>query len=174
MIRCLICEADIEEGRVKKLCPPCMRMIYEKVNKLIGAGFADWGLRSDDALQPEGAGRKDDSGKLRFELLPPDAIEQIVFILTKGAEKYASRNWEKGLSYGRVYGALQRHLSEFWKGNDVDKEWQAHHLAHAGCCVLFLLSYELRQMKEFDDRPQTTTVKGVEKLDMMNTEEPTL
>lgn len=97
-------------------------------------------------------GKKNDSGKLRFELLPPEAVEQIVHVLTQGAQKYADRNWEAGLSYGRVYGALQRHLSEFWKGNDIDPEWGAHHLAHAGCCLLFFLTYEMRGMKKWDDR----------------------
>jgi len=77
----------------------------------------------------------------------------------KGAEKYVQRNWEKGISYGRVYGALQRHLNEFWKGNNLDPEWDIHHLAHAGCCLLFLLTYEARGMKEWDDRPVKTQTK---------------
>lgn len=100
------------------------------------------------------SGKKNDSDKPRFELLPPEAVEQIVHVLTRGAEKYQARNWEKGISYSRVYGALQRHLNEFWKGNNIDPEWGLHHLAHAGCCLLFLLTYEVRGMEKWDDRPK--------------------
>ena len=98
-------------------------------------------------------GTKHDIGKPRFDLVPPEALEEIVKVLTFGASKYAARNWEKGIQYGRVYGALQRHLSAFWKGEDKDPETDLPHLAHAGCCLFFLLTYHQRGMKEWDDRP---------------------
>ena len=44
-------------------------------------------------------GRKDDDGKLRYDLIPPLALEEVVRVLTFGAEKYGPNNWRavKGL-----------------------------------------------------------------------------
>ena len=42
-----------------------------------------------------------DSGKLRYDLIPVDALEAIVEVLTWGADnKYKDRNWEKGTAWG--------------------------------------------------------------------------
>lgn len=100
-------------------------------------------------------GRKDDDDKQRWDLVPYDALGQIVNVLTFGARKYDPRNWEKGIRYGRVFAALQRHLTAWWEGEDMDPESKQHHLAHAGCCLLFLLAYETRELGEGeqDDRP---------------------
>lgn len=98
--------------------------------------------------------KKYDHGKPRYDLVPGDALEEIVKVLTYGAEKYADRNWEKGLSYGRVFAAMMRH-SWSWlrrENNGVDPETGLSHLAHAGCCIMFLLAFEQRGMTNFDDR----------------------
>jgi hypothetical protein len=98
-------------------------------------------------------GKKNDGGKLRYDLLPPDALREIVRVLTVGAEKYSDRNWELGLKFGRVFGAAMRHLWAWWARENDDPETKISHLAHAGCCVLFLLTYQCRSLKRFDDRP---------------------
>ena len=97
-------------------------------------------------------GLKLDKGKTRYELLSPYALEQIAQVLTYGAKKYAPRNWEKGIAWGRVFGALMRHMWAWWRGENLDKETGLSHLAHAGCCLMFLLHYT-EHRKEFDDRP---------------------
>ena len=99
-------------------------------------------------LSKEGA--KYDNGKLRFDLLPVEAIEDIVAVFTYGANKYADRNWEKGIKYGRVFGAIMRHLWSFWRGEDADPESKHPHLAHAACGFLFLLKYSSNS-KDFID-----------------------
>ena len=101
-------------------------------------------------------GRKNDTGKLRVDLLPVDALESVSEVLTFGAKKYADRNWEKGMSWSRVYGAGLRHLFAFWKGENSDPESGLPHLAHAMCCVMFLLSYYLRNTPG-EDRPCVST-----------------
>lgn len=97
-------------------------------------------------------GRKDDTGKNPWHLLPSDALDEITKVLKHGAEKYTPRNWERGMAYSRPFSALQRHIWAWWRGEDKDPETGLSHVAHAACCCLFLLAYELRAMKHHDDR----------------------
>ena len=97
-------------------------------------------------------GRKDDQGKVRMELLPHELMIGVAKVLTFGAKKYNDRNWEKGMAWSRVYGALQRHLVAWWAGESRDEETGYSHLWHAGCCLAFLMAYEMRGIGK-DDRP---------------------
>lgn len=99
-------------------------------------------------------GRKDDGGKLRMDLLAPEALRGVAEVLTYGASKYDDRNWEAGIKWGRVYAALLRHLTSWWGGEELDEESGKHHLDHAGCCIHFLQTYR-HTRPEFDDRPGT-------------------
>lgn len=98
------------------------------------------------------SGRKDDTGKTRLELIPPTLLWAVGEVLGFGANKYAARNWEKGIQYGRVYGALQRHLNAFWAGDDIDAESTLPHLWHAACCIAFLIEFEELGREDLDDR----------------------
>lgn len=111
-------------------------------------GFA-W---DSDAKPKEDEGVKADDGKDRWDLLPVLALSSVVDVLSFGAKKYGDRNWEKGMGYSRLYGALLRHAVAWWNGQTFDKETGHHHLAHAACCCLFLIEYHYRQ-KGKDDRP---------------------
>lgn len=97
-------------------------------------------------------GKKFDQDKVRYDLLPIDALEEISKVLTFGAKKYSDRNWEKGMDYSRLYRGALGHIWYWWRKNDLDPETGLSHLAHAGCCVLFLLSYMLRKTPN-DNRP---------------------
>lgn len=91
-----------------------------------------------------GEGRKDDTGKLPYELIAPEFLEEIAKVLEFGARKYAPRNWEHGMAWGRCFGALMRHMWSWWRGEEKDAETGFSHLAHAGCCLMFLTAYERR------------------------------
>ena len=107
-------------------------------------------------------GIKHDSGKTMIELFPGDALFAISDILTFGAKKYAVRNWELGMSWSRPFGALMRHMWSWWQGKgptnenfvfgELDEESKRSHLWHAGCCLVFLIAYEMRKVGT-DDRP---------------------
>jgi len=99
-------------------------------------------------------GRKDDTGKDPWHLFPFDAARAIVKVLEFGAKKYAPRNWEKGMAWSRLYDACIRHLTAWFEGEKADPETGHSHLWHAGCCVLFLIAYEIRGVGA-DDRPKT-------------------
>jgi hypothetical protein len=97
-------------------------------------------------------GKKFDTDKLPWHLLPGDAVEEIVKVLQFGAGKYSERNWEKGMAWNRPFAALMRHMWAWWRREERDPETGLSHLAHAGCCLLFLLAYEKRSTGE-DNRP---------------------
>ena len=96
---------------------------------------------------------KHDQDKPRIDLIPPQAIIDIAEVLTYGAGKYDSHNWRDngGFDYSRLYAAAQRHLLSFWDGQSLDKETGMSHLAHAACCIVFLMSYEAEDNGK-DDR----------------------
>ena len=87
-----------------------------------------------------GLGVKFDGHKPRWSLLPKGAVLQIIEVLEFGAAKYAENNWqyvENGRQ--RYYDALMRHMEAWWLGEKTDPESGLSHLAHAGCCLVFLL-----------------------------------
>lgn len=96
-------------------------------------------------------GKKNDSEKIRMELLSTTALLEIAKVMTFGAKKYDADNWRGGIAWRRVLGAALRHLTAFNDGEDTDPETGLSHLAHLGCCVMFLLEYE-KTHKELDDR----------------------
>lgn len=93
---------------------------------------------------PVGEGVKFDADKPRYDLIPPELNEAVAQVLTFGAAKYAARNWEQGMNWGRAYAALQRHMNAFWAGEDNDPETGMPHTWHAGCCIAFLIAFEAR------------------------------
>lgn len=82
-------------------------------------------------------GRKYDSGKLLWDLLPFDVIEKVVEVLTYGAEKYEPNNWQKVETY-RYISALFRHIVSWLLGESDDKESSKHHIDHAICNLIFI------------------------------------
>lgn len=97
------------------------------------------------------AGNRYNQGKVRLDLLPVGPIMEIGKVFTFGAEKYAPRNWEKGLKWSTCIASLKRHIAAFESGEDFDPESGLLHLAHAGCNILFLLEY-YKTHPDFDDR----------------------
>lgn len=94
-----------------------------------------------------------DAGKLRYDLIPPDALRELARVYTVGAQKYGDRNWEKGMSWGRAFGSLMRHLWDWFWGVEADDEDGLHPLAHGAFRVFQLLAYSLRGIGT-DDRPK--------------------
>ena len=100
-------------------------------------------------------GRKDDTNKLRYDLLPPGPLAEVARVYTIGAGKYEDRNWEKGLKWGRVFAAMMRHAWAWWRGEKFDPIDGQHHLASVVWCALALMEYETTHT-ELDDRIAST------------------
>ena len=97
-------------------------------------------------MQPiDEQGVKYDEDKPRFSLVPSASLRAIAQVLTYGARKYPQAdNWKRvDNARERYTDALLRHVYAWMDGEALDPESGLHHLAHAGCCVLFLLHFEL-------------------------------
>ena len=86
--------------------------------------------------------RKEDTDKPRFDLIPPLAEEEIARVLTFGAQKYAPGNWRKVDDPARYVAAALRHINAYRSGQTHDGETELHHLAHAMCCLAFIVELE--------------------------------
>ena len=89
-------------------------------------------------------GRKYDGGKLRYDLVPALALEEVVKVITKGAEKYDPDNWKR-VPEGRrrYYAATMRHM-EAWRKGEKQDEIGTHHIANAISNLMFILEKELQ------------------------------
>lgn len=84
-------------------------------------------------------GMKDDSNKIRMELVPMSVIENIAKILTYGAKKYSDNSWQNLDNFWNRYkGALLRHLAAIDKGELIDQESNLPHIDHVLCNAAFL------------------------------------
>lgn len=106
-----------------------------------------WDKQADEALKvSKNGGIKFDSDKPDYSLLPPNALEDVVKVLTIGAKKYDRHNWKKLDDLNdRYFAAAQRHLWALQKGETFDDETGIHHGAHAICCMMFLVEYNYLQ-----------------------------
>jgi hypothetical protein len=91
-------------------------------------------------------GIKYDNGKLAYNLVPMDALDEVVRRFTHGAAKYAPGNWQKvDNAVERYSAALMRHYSAFRQGERSDPE--APGLSHIGAVAwnaLVLVWFALR------------------------------
>jgi hypothetical protein len=96
---------------------------------------------------------KFDSGKPDWAILPLAASEEIIKVFEFGAAKYARGNFLQGngLSYIRVLNSTLRHVYSFMRGENLDPESGLSHLAHAGCNIYMLLTYELSKTPRTND-----------------------
>lgn len=88
----------------------------------------------------------------RFDLIPQGPLWTLAELYGKGAEKYAARNWERGYEWSKSFAALNRHLSLFWSGQDLDEETGLPHMASVAWHAFALMQF-MEQHPDFDDRP---------------------
>lgn len=125
---------------------------------VFGPGYSDparieptWNTEPNRITLPEGTALKFDTDKLPLHLLSTEAMNQTAAVLKFGAQKYAEHNWRKGFAWSRPLAAAMRHITAFNNGEDKDPESGLSHLAHAACCIMFLLEFE-KTHQHLDDR----------------------
>jgi hypothetical protein len=100
-------------------------------------------VQTADLQQSPTAGRKYDSGKPEYGLIPPHALDELAKVLTVGANKYDRENWKYVPEARRRYfDAMQRHLWAWKRGEIYDPETGLHHLSHAAACIFFLYEHD--------------------------------
>ena len=115
-------------------------------------------MSDDEVLHPldsgngETVGYKQDLGKIRWDLLPDEMLEEVAKVFTYGAEKYSDFNWRNGMRWSRLYAATWRHMVAWRKGETWDPESGCHHLAHVIWNVLILEEHQ-RLVIGIDDSP---------------------
>ena len=89
------------------------------------------------------SGTKLDATKPRWSLLPSGTIAQVIAVLEFGARKYAVNGWiDVPDAKTRYYDAAMRHLDAWHRGEVNDEESGLPHLAHAACCLLFVMWFD--------------------------------
>ncbi len=95
---------------------------------------------------------KADGEKLdRFDLLPWDIIMELAELYGIGARKYDDRNWEKGMSWGRLIRALFSHMAKFLLRRKYDPVDGQRHIISVIWCGVALAYYEKHEIGT-DDR----------------------
>jgi hypothetical protein len=112
------------------------------------------GMKRDDGevriVDPKTGGEKGVKDT-RFDLLPPEALEEIAKVYGFGAKKYDDNNWAKGYSWRLSFGAMMRHAWAWFRGEDYDPETGLHHMAHVAWHCLTIMTFQKENLGT-DDR----------------------
>jgi len=96
-----------------------------------------------------GASRSDPTGKGRFDLISPYALERLALHYEAGAKLHGDRNWEKGIPFSRLIDSAERHLNKF-KQRKADED----NLAAAMWQLCGLMHFQAVGPRSLDDRPR--------------------
>ena len=92
-----------------------------------------------------------------FYLMPYRVINSMADIYLYGCKKYDENNWKKGMLWGKIFGAFNRHAGKWFGGEEFDDESGMPHLGHALWQLFGLRWYELYK-KDLDDRWNNETL----------------
>jgi hypothetical protein len=102
-------------------------------------------------LKSDTPGTKKDQDKSRMDLIDPDFLEDIGYVMGFGAQKYAAHNWRNGIAVSRLVSAAFRHLAAINRGEEIDPETGKPHAAHLACNAMFL-HWMPKARPDMDDR----------------------
>jgi len=134
---------QVLDGLEHPVCVSCVE--YSNwVSRDVFKNIDDHGEAMSHRVIPSTTGVKFDNDKPQWSLLPFKALKEVVDVLTYGAKKYAPDNWKKVPDAKRRYiDAGFRHFTAYAAGEKLDPETGKSHLAHAICCLLYLLAFEI-------------------------------
>lgn len=86
---------------------------------------------------------KQDTGKPRISLVPPEIIRAIAKVREYGTKKYGNKDNWKTVDTERFYDAFLRHVvASMGDMGAIDEESGLPHLHHAACNLAFILDLE--------------------------------
>ena len=101
---------------------------------------------------------KYDNGKTDLSLIPVEVLVDVADVLGFGAVKYGRDNHRLDghkTEWSRTYASIQRHLVDFWSGQDIDPESGQKHITHAICQLIILATAINDGHTNMDDRYAT-------------------
>lgn len=101
-------------------------------------------------VDPDTGGEKGQKDA-QLSALDPLPLLELAKVAGFGADKYERYNFAKGYAWHFSFDAMQRHLLQFWSGEDLDEESGLPHLAHAMWHCHALMTFMLRN-RGTDDR----------------------
>lgn len=117
-----------------------------------------------DTLKDSGARREFGTGAVRDaegpekgmpHLRPVHALNKLDKHMARGARKYDSRNWEKGMPLSVYFDSAQRHADKLLAGYD-DEDHEAAWIWNVACFIETKKRIEMGLLpKELDDMPYT-------------------
>jgi len=97
--------------------------------------------------------------KPRPDLISPHAQMREGMIMTLGAQKYATRNWEKGMPISECIASAQRHIEKYKRG-DIDEDHLAQARWNLGAALHFEEEIKAGRLPpELNDMPRYATPK---------------
>lgn len=117
------------------------KSLFTEVTTL--ATYDQISLNLEEIVKVDQTGIKFDGDKPEFSLLPTGTLNPVLKVLGIGKKKYAKDNWQRvDNAKERYFNAAMRHITSWWEGEKTDPETGENHLAHALCCLLFLLWFD--------------------------------
>jgi hypothetical protein len=92
--------------------------------------------------------REPATGKGRPGLISPFALTRVAKWYELGANKYADRNWEKGMPFSRYTDSMFRHLIAWEKGDETED-----HLSAIIWNAMAIIHHQERKELKWDDMP---------------------
>lgn len=132
------------------------------------------GMGAEKITTADGGGLRFNVDKNLMDLLPPEWEWALADVTTQGSKKYDVRNWERGMKWSIMIGAMKRHLAKFacgerYDGDKLDVEagtTGCHHLAMVAWNALALMSYDLRGIGE-NDFPEAQKIELLQLVNAM-------
>ncbi|QSM01128.1 hypothetical protein SEA_NANOSMITE_83 [Mycobacterium phage Nanosmite] len=117
-------------------------------------------MSAGEVITTSSTGGQKAGNNVRMSLVPKEILE-VAELYGKGAEKYDDHNWMLGYEWSKSFDALNRHLWEWWSGEEFDNGEGGTGLEHLTAVVFHALAlmYFRKNHPDFDDRPHTVLAK---------------
>ena len=118
---------DKESGVKAPFCSPCEMFVIPRDT------IWDGGDIGESKITYSSGASRNDIGKIRLDLIPPEALLELGEVFGEGAVRHGDENWKKGMPNSVVINHMMRHLLLYMKG---DRDEPHMGKVMFGCCVL--------------------------------------
>lgn len=115
-------------------------------------------MSANETMNVSSTGARKAGNLERYDLIPPEPLRLLALHYGRGSLKYQDHNWARGYDWGLSFAALNRHLWQFWAGEDIDPETGSPHMAAVAWHAFSLLQFAIDH-PDFDSRLSTTRAR---------------